>query len=227
MGILARDQILAWQLALEDRSCGGLFAGNHGEAGPKSHRANKAAAGGKPAHRRAGAGLTVRAPSAVAGLHATKQGRCQKERKTAKRTLPGVFVMDRAGAGTAPAQQAPAVSVATIASVKGAVATANSKALTFGGIRSIACSEGHVKTKDQNTYWPEGQCSCTRAGFREEHTPQGESSLCSENLHFSGFGGDSVSRKLFYLVQGHIRVNHFDIPNQYENMVIAAVGVPI
>ncbi len=80
----------------------GLFAGDHGEAGPKSHRANKAAAGGKPAHRRAG---SVRAPSAVAGLHTTKQGRCQKEKKTAKRTLPGVFVMDRTGAGTAPAHQ--------------------------------------------------------------------------------------------------------------------------
>ncbi len=82
----------------------GLFAGNHGESGPKAHRANKAAAGGKLAHRRAGTGQ-VRAPSAVAGLHTTKQGRCQKGKKTAKRTLPGVFVIDRAEATTAPAQQ--------------------------------------------------------------------------------------------------------------------------
>ncbi len=81
----------------------GLFAGNHGEAGPKAHRAIKAAAGGKPANRRAGAGLSARTPSAAAGLHATKQGRCQKEKRTAKRTLPGVMVADRAEAGTAAA----------------------------------------------------------------------------------------------------------------------------
>mmetsp|Transcript_24643 Transcript_24643/g.65737 ORF Transcript_24643/g.65737 Transcript_24643/m.65737 type:complete len:572 (-) Transcript_24643:209-1924(-) len=47
-GILARDQILAWQLALQDqRFCSGAYAGSHGEGESKSRRASKAAAGGR------------------------------------------------------------------------------------------------------------------------------------------------------------------------------------
>ena len=87
---------------------------------------------------------------------------------------------------------APAVSLATIASMKGAMATANSKALAVGGIRSIACSEAHVKTKDQNTYWPEGQCSCMRADFREQRSPQGNF-FVQQFFQILWFGRDKVS----------------------------------
>jgi hypothetical protein len=38
MGILARDQILAWQLALEDRSCGGLCSPPTSMMRPTAHR---------------------------------------------------------------------------------------------------------------------------------------------------------------------------------------------
>jgi hypothetical protein len=89
----------------------GLFAGNHGEAGPKAHRAIKAAAGGKPSHRRAGTGHSARAASTAAGMHKTKQGRCQKDKRAAKRTLPGLFGMVRAEVGEAAAHQG-ALSVA-------------------------------------------------------------------------------------------------------------------
>ena len=67
----------------------GLYGGRHENGESKSRKAAKAA-GAKGTNWRAGAcvGRPRKVQTAEASVHATKHGRCQKERKTAVRTLP-------------------------------------------------------------------------------------------------------------------------------------------
>ena len=92
----------------------GLYGGSHGNGESKSHKAVKAAAGGKVGKwigGGAGVARSLRAPTVEARVHATKKGRCQKVRKTTIGTLSNANTIsstDKAGkfSGTGPTRPA-------------------------------------------------------------------------------------------------------------------------